>query len=245
MKKLVLIFISLFISLNSFGESYLCSALKGDISDSDISDISWDDQYNLTRHNDLHFIMEIIVPLNEMSEYVDYKIIALGDTNFNLIGADSSPAVGEIFTKNRILGIGTGLVVEISWDEMLFEIAFENNDSIRLELVFLEDYSTLQREDSDKVIEMSIGALSINNYTSEVGVMAWAQLWFDKNTKEYMYQLSEAEVLYAPRLIQIDDENNYIKFDSDWDGTNKTNELVFYSDFQVVEYGTCIDSFNS
>jgi len=42
-----------------------------------------------------------------------YKIIALGDTDFNLNGADSSPAVGEIFTANDILGIGTGLVAEV------------------------------------------------------------------------------------------------------------------------------------
>ena len=182
--------------------------------------------------------------LEFLEVYEDYKIIALGDTNFNLIGADTSPAVGEIFTKNRILGIGTGLVVKISWSEM-FEIAFENNDSIRLEWVVLEDYSTLQREDSDIVIEMSIGALSINNYTSEVGVESWAQLWFDKNTKEYIYQGSAAEDYAPPLLIPIDDENNFKTFDPDWDGTNKTNELVFYSDFQVVEYGTCIDSFNS
>jgi hypothetical protein len=42
-----------------------------------------------------------------------YKIIALGDTNFNLNGADSTPAVGEVFTANDILGIGTGLVAEV------------------------------------------------------------------------------------------------------------------------------------
>ena len=52
-------------------------------------------------------------PANEMVEGESYKIIALGDTNFNLNGADSSPAVGEVFTANAILGIGTGLVVEV------------------------------------------------------------------------------------------------------------------------------------
>jgi len=52
-------------------------------------------------------------PANEMIEGESYKIIALGDTNFNLNGADSSPAVDEIFTANDILGIGTGRVVEV------------------------------------------------------------------------------------------------------------------------------------
>ena len=52
-------------------------------------------------------------PANEMIEGESYKIIALGDTNFNLNGADSSPAVDEIFTANAILGIGTGRVVEV------------------------------------------------------------------------------------------------------------------------------------
>lgn len=50
---------------------------------------------------------------NEMKEGKSYKIVALGDTNFNLNGADSSPAVGEVFTANAILGIGTGLVIEV------------------------------------------------------------------------------------------------------------------------------------
>ena len=48
-----------------------------------------------------------------MVEGNSYKIIALGDTNFNLNGADSSPAVDEVFTANDILGIGTGLVAEV------------------------------------------------------------------------------------------------------------------------------------
>jgi len=52
-------------------------------------------------------------PANEMIEGESYKIIALGDTNFNLNGADSSPAVDEIFTANDVLGIGTGRVVEV------------------------------------------------------------------------------------------------------------------------------------
>jgi len=50
---------------------------------------------------------------NKMEEGKSYKIIALGNTNFNLNGADSSPAVDEVFTANAILGIGTGLVVEV------------------------------------------------------------------------------------------------------------------------------------
>ena len=50
---------------------------------------------------------------NKMVEGKSYKIVALGDTNFNLNGADSSPAVDEIFTANAILGIGTGLVIEV------------------------------------------------------------------------------------------------------------------------------------
>ena len=50
---------------------------------------------------------------NKMIEGESYKIIALGDTNFNLNGADASPAVDEVFTANDVLGIGTGLVVEV------------------------------------------------------------------------------------------------------------------------------------
>jgi len=52
-------------------------------------------------------------PADEMIEGESYKIIALGDTNFNINGADSSPAVDEIFTANDVLGIGTGRVVEV------------------------------------------------------------------------------------------------------------------------------------
>ena len=52
-------------------------------------------------------------PANEMIEGKSYKIIALGDTHFNLNGADNSPNVDEIFTANDVLGIGTGRVVEV------------------------------------------------------------------------------------------------------------------------------------
>ena len=55
----------------------------------------------------------LLSPANEMKAGKSYKIMALGDTNFNLNGGDSNPAVGEVFTANAILGIGTGLVIEV------------------------------------------------------------------------------------------------------------------------------------
>ena len=50
---------------------------------------------------------------NKMVEGDSYKIIALGDTNFALNGCSVTPAVDVVFTANAILGIGTGLVVEV------------------------------------------------------------------------------------------------------------------------------------
>jgi len=50
---------------------------------------------------------------NKMVSGDSYKIIALGTTDFTLNGHAGSPAVGDVFTANAILGIGTGLVVEV------------------------------------------------------------------------------------------------------------------------------------
>ena len=54
-----------------------------------------------------------LIEAKDMVLGTNYKIINLGDTNFNLNGADSSPAVDEVFTANAIRGIGTGLVREV------------------------------------------------------------------------------------------------------------------------------------
>ena len=54
-----------------------------------------------------------LIAAKDMVTGTNYKIINLGDTNFNLNGADSSPAVDEVFTANAIRGIGTGLIREV------------------------------------------------------------------------------------------------------------------------------------
>ena len=53
---------------------------------------------------------------NKMVEGESYKIIALGTTDFTLNGHTGTPAVDDVFTANDVLGIGTGLVVEVITD---------------------------------------------------------------------------------------------------------------------------------
>ena len=55
------------------------------------------------------------IAMNKIIDGTVYKIIALGDsaTSLTASGADSSPAVDEVFTANNVLGIGTGLVREV------------------------------------------------------------------------------------------------------------------------------------
>ena len=56
-----------------------------------------------------------LIAMNKMVAGTVYKIINLGDsaTSLTASGADSSPAVDEVFTANNVLGIGTGLVREV------------------------------------------------------------------------------------------------------------------------------------
>ena len=56
-----------------------------------------------------------LIAMNKMVDGTVYKIINLGDsaTSLTASGADSSPAVDEVFTANNVLGIGTGLVREV------------------------------------------------------------------------------------------------------------------------------------
>jgi hypothetical protein len=49
---------------------------------------------------------------NQLAENVKYLITSLGTTNWTAIGADASPAVGEVFTKNGVLATGTGTAVQ-------------------------------------------------------------------------------------------------------------------------------------
>ena len=49
---------------------------------------------------------------NQLAYEVKYLITSLGTTNWTAIGADSSPAVGEVFNKNRVLATGTGTAVQ-------------------------------------------------------------------------------------------------------------------------------------
>ena len=55
------------------------------------------------------------IAMNKIIDGTVYKIIALGDsaTSLTASGADSSPAVDEVFTANDVLGVGTGLVAEV------------------------------------------------------------------------------------------------------------------------------------
>ena len=49
---------------------------------------------------------------NQLAVNVKYLITSLGTTNWTAIGADASPAVGEVFTKNAVLATGTGTAVQ-------------------------------------------------------------------------------------------------------------------------------------
>ena len=49
---------------------------------------------------------------NQLAYEVKYLITSLGTTNWTAIGASLSPAVGEVFNKNRVLATGNGTAVQ-------------------------------------------------------------------------------------------------------------------------------------